>query len=360
MTTRRCRSTAPRAYRHNRDVHRGTNFAIVATVALLAATSAACTREPVLPARPSSSPATSAASHSPADPPRLRRTTTARSTPARPARANRPPTGRAPTRQAELPRGGQRILPAYRVVAYYGAPGGGQLGVLGIGTPDQAAAAVARQAAAYARYGRRIQPAMELIATVAQARPGPDGLYSAPIPDATIASYLAAAHRHRLLLILDFQPGRSEFLPQVEADEQFLLDPSVSVALDPEWHVGPTQVPAKVVGSASASSINAVAGYLSRLVARRHLPEKLLVVHQFTSSMLPDRDDIVRPNGLEVVLHADGLAAPAEKIHVYNQLAFPAPPFHAGFKLFCQADTGLMTPAQVMALNPQPEVVTYE
>ncbi|HKF33945.1 MAG TPA: hypothetical protein VKB37_16415 [Jatrophihabitantaceae bacterium] len=341
-------------------MHRGINFAIIATVALLAATSAACTREPVLPARPSSSPASSAASHWPADPPRLRRTTTARSTPARPARANRPPTGRAPARQAELPRGGRRILPAYRVVAYYGAPGGGQLGVLGIGTPDEAAAAVAQQAAAYARYGRRIQPAMELIATVAQARPGPDGLYSAPIPSAAIDSYLAAAHRHRLLLILDFQPGRGEFLPQVEADEQFLLDPSVSVALDPEWHVGPTQVPAKVIGSASASSINTVAGYLSRLVARRHLPDKLLVVHQFTSSMLPDRDDIVRPNGLEVVLHADGLATPAEKIHVYNQLAFPAPPFHAGFKLFYQADTGLMTPAQVMALNPQPEVVTYE
>src|SRR5262252_882808 len=309
-TTRRCPSTAPRAYRHNCDVHGGINFAIIATVALLAATSAACTREPVLPARPSRSPASSAASHWPADPPRLRRTTTARSTPARPARANRPPTGRAPARQAELPRGGRRILPAYRVVAYYGAPGGGQLGVLGIGTPDEAAA--------------------------------------------------AAAHRHRLLLILDFQPGRGEFLPQVEADEQFLLDPSVSVALDPEWHVGPTQVPAKVIGSASASSINAVAGYLSWLVARRHLPDKLLVVHQFTSSMLPDRDDIVRPNGLEVVLHADGLATPAEKIHVYNQLAFPAPPFHAGFKLFYQADTGLMTPAQVMALKPQPEVVTYE
>lgn len=246
------------------------------------------------------------------------------------------------------------------MVAYYGAPGSGQLGVLGRGTPDQAAAAVARQAAAYAPYGRRIQPAMELIATVAQARPGPDGLYSKPIPPAAIASYLAAAHRHRLLLILDFQPGRGEFLPQVEANEPFLLDPSVSVALDPEWHVGPTQAPAKVIGSASAASINAVSGYLSRLVARHRLPDKLLVVHEFTSTMLPDRDDIARPAGLEVALHADGLATPAKKIYVYHQLALPAPPFHAGFKLFYKADTGLMTPAQVMALQPQPEVVTYQ
>jgi hypothetical protein len=76
--------------------------------------------------------------------------------------------------------------------------------------------------------------------------------------------------------------------------------------------------------------------------------------------MLPDRSHIARPPGLEVVLHADGLATPAGKIRVYHDLAFPCPPFHAGFKLFYRADTGLMTPAQVMALRPQPEVVTYQ
>jgi hypothetical protein len=63
---------------------------------------------------------------------------------------------------------------------------------------------------------------------------------------------------------------------------------------------------------------------------------------------------------VEVVLHADGFAAPSGKISKYRQLAFPCPPFHAGFKLFFHADKGLMTPAQVMALRPQPEVVTYQ
>ncbi len=113
-----------------------------------------------------------------------------------------------------MPRGGQHILPAYRVVAYYGAPGGDELGVLGGGTPDQAAAAVARQAAKYAGFGRRIQPAMELIATVAQGGPGGDGLYSKPIPASDIANYLAAAHRHKLLLILDFSPGAASSCPR--------------------------------------------------------------------------------------------------------------------------------------------------
>jgi len=259
-----------------------------------------------------------------------------------------------------LPRGGRQILPRFRVVAYYGAPGTPALGQLGAGTPDQAAAAIEHQAAAYAQFGRPVQPAMELIATVAQGSPGKDGLYSKPVPDTAIAAYLAAAHRHRMLLILDFQPGRGDFLPQVQRVSQFLTDPSVSVALDPEWKVGPTQVPAKVIGSASAASINAVGQYLSLLVARNQLPDKLLVVHQFTLSMLPDRSNIARPPGLEVALHADGLAAPAGKIRVYHALAFPCPPFHAGFKLFFHADTGLMTPDQVMALSPQPEIVTYQ
>jgi hypothetical protein len=260
----------------------------------------------------------------------------------------------------QLPRGGRRILPAERVIAYYGAPGTAALGVLGRGTPDQAAAAVERQAARYAPFGRRIQPAMELIATVAQGGPGRDGRYSKPVPSDAISRYLDAAHRHKLLLILDFQPGRGEFLPQVEHDERFLRDPSVSVALDPEWKVGPGQVPARVIGSAKAASVNAVGRYLSGIVTRGHLPDKLLVVHQFTASMLPDRGNIARPAGLEMVLHADGLATPAKKITVYRQLRFPCPPFHAGFKLFYKADTGLMSPAQVMALRPQPEIVTYQ
>src|SRR5687767_5906215 len=38
----------------------------------------------------------------------------------------------------ELPRGGRQILPAHRVVAYYGAPQDPQLGVLGIGDPAEA------------------------------------------------------------------------------------------------------------------------------------------------------------------------------------------------------------------------------
>jgi hypothetical protein len=271
-----------------------------------------------------------------------------------------PPAASAPPRRS-LPRGGEHIFPRFRVVAYYGVPGNPELGVLGAGTPEQAAAAVQRQAEQYAGYGRPVLPAMELVATVAQASPGPDGNYSAPIPAADIRAYLSVAHEHRMLLILDIQPGSGEFLPQVEALRSFLLDPSVGVALDPEWKVPPGQAPGGGrIGSASAAGVNAVGRYLSRLVRAHQLPDKLLVVHEFALSMLPDRAGIRAQPGVEITLHADGLGSPRLKKLVFGQLDFARTPFHIGFKLFFTHDTRLMTPGEVMALRPRPDIITYQ
>jgi hypothetical protein len=252
------------------------------------------------------------------------------------------------------------ILGRYRVVAYYGGPDGPALGALGDGTPDEMATRIQRAARQFAGYGLPVLPAMELIATVAQGAPGPDGTYSSAVPAAAVARYLAAAHRHHMLLILDFQPGRGEFLPQVEAMRRFLLDPSVSVALDPEWKMGPGDLPGRVIGSSSAASVASVITYVSGLVRAAHLPDKLLMVHQFRLAMLPDRIRIRPRPGVEVVFHADGFGTQSEKLATWRALAFPGRPFGTGFKLFLRQDTAMMTPEQVMALHPRPDVITYE
>lgn len=253
------------------------------------------------------------------------------------------------------------IIGHYRVVAYYGGPDGPALGALGDGTPDQMAQRIQRTANVWAHYGKPVLPAMELIATVAQGSPGPSGTYSHAIPAAAVQRYLVAAHRHHMLLILDFQPGRGEFLPQVEAMSQFLLDPSVSIALDPEWKMGPHDVPATVIGSSSAASINAVVNYLSALVLAHHLPDKLLLVHQFRLSMLPDRGHIHAAPGVEMVLHADGFGTPGEKLATWNAMALPGRPWGTGFKLFLTQDRPMLIPAQVIAaVHPAPDVITYQ
>jgi hypothetical protein len=275
--------------------------------------------------------------------------------------AGRPGTRHPPLKPALLPRGGRTLLPGHLIVAYYGIVG--TANVLGRTSDPQAdAAGVERAARAFARFGRPVRPAFELVTTIATPDPGPDGTYSSPIATATLDRYLAAAHRYKLLLILDFQPGRGEFLPEVRRYQRLLLDPSVGVALDPEWKLTGSEVPDQVIGTASADSINAVSAYVSRLVTLGHLPQKLFVVHEFRLSELPDRQDIRIRRGLATVLQMDGLGSIPIKLHAYRQVMASARAFHPGFKVFLRAsdDPMKMTPAQVMALRPRPDYVSYQ
>jgi hypothetical protein len=264
-------------------------------------------------------------------------------------------------RPVSLPRGGRTLLPGHLVVAYYGVVG--TTNILGqTRDPEADAAGVERQARAYARYGRPVQPAFELVTTIASPVPGSDNNYSSAVAPALVARYLAAAHRHKLLLILDFQPGRGEFKPQVLKYARFLLDPAVGVALDPEWKLASDEVPDQRVGSASAASINAVSSYLSRVVARHRLPQKLFVVHEFRTTELPDRQDVAIEPGLATVLQMDGLGPVATKLDSYRRVMQHATQFHPGFKVFLRSvdDPVLLSPTQVMAIRPRPEYISYQ
>jgi hypothetical protein len=250
-------------------------------------------------------------------------------------------------------------MPGHFVVAYYGIVGTSN--ILGhTNNPEADARGVERRARAYAHYGWPVQPAFELVATVASPDAGQDGTYSSPVDPATVQRYLDAAHRHKLLLILDFQPGQGQFLPDVMRYQRFLLDPSVSVGLDPEWKLAPGQIPGSVIGSASAQSINAVSSYLSNLVAKHHLPQKLFVIHQFLTSELPDRQRIATRPGLATVLQMDGFGPVDTKLNAFRVVSAGAGRFHIGFKVFLHQDTKPMTPAEVMALRPRPQYISYQ
>ena len=272
----------------------------------------------------------------------------------------------APTRPSgptatplELPRGGRTVFPAFRVVAYYGGATTSALGVLGEGTPDQAARRLARQARRFATPGRPVLPAFELIVTVAQSSPGADGSYSAPTAPADIRRYLAAARRAKALLLLDIQPGRRDFLQEVRRYERFLREPDVGLALDAEWSMRPGQVPGETIGSTDAATINRVSGYLDGLVTRKRLPQKLLVIHQFTPQMVRNRAAVKPRRGLAVTFHIDGFGGQFAKRSKYRQLRV-RPPFFNGFKLFYDEDRDMLTPREVLGLKPAPDLVTYQ
>jgi hypothetical protein len=261
---------------------------------------------------------------------------------------------------AQLPGGGRRIFPDRRIVAFYGNPRDKELGALGIGTPTQAARRLVRQARPYGRTSRPVLPVMELISTVATAAPGPSGLYRDHLAGKTIRKYLTAARKVRALLVLDLQPGRGQFGPEIERLRPWLSQSDVGLALDPEWHVGPGEVPGKVIGSTDADVVNAAAAYLSRIVREYDLPQKLLLVHRFTDDMIA-RDERLRPfPGVATVVNVDGFGTRTVKVAKYRNFVKRTPRVHRGFKLFYKEDVKTMSPRSVMGMRPRPDVVVYE
>jgi hypothetical protein len=259
----------------------------------------------------------------------------------------------------ELPGGGRELFPSHRIVAFYGAPQTVELGALGVGTPDQAGKKLLKQMRAYRRGGRKLLPAMELIAVVASNAPEPDNSYSYKQSNATVKRFLAAARRINALLILDIQPGHADFMRLTKHFGRVLREPDVGLALDPEWAT-PGAVPGKVIGSTDAATVNRVSAYLARIVAKYRLPEKLLVVHQFTESMIRDKQTLQRRPGVALVLNVDGFGDQPNKISKYVAFTHPRTRFRSGYKLFYKEDTNLMTPRQVLRLRPRPDLVIYE
>ena len=262
---------------------------------------------------------------------------------------------------AQLPGGGRTIFPRRRVVAFYGAPQSERLGVLGIGDPARAANRLKRVARAYSTAARPVLPAFELISTIANAHPGDDGMYRTHQPDATIERYLLAARKAKALLLLDVQPGRGDFLGEAQRLQRWLLEPDVGLALDPEWHVGDQEIPGQTIGSVTAAQVNEVATFVSNLVGKHDLPQKLFVIHQFTDDMIVDKEQVARPPGLAMTMNVDGFGNPANKISKYKSFtSSETAGFHNGFKLFFEEDVDLMTHDEVLALRPAPDLVVYE
>jgi hypothetical protein len=258
-----------------------------------------------------------------------------------------------------MPFGKGPIYPGHTLVAYYGTAGTGTLGVLGQDTPDRVTKRLRTAAAPFARKGAPVQIVYELIATVADGIPGPDHDYSHDIATGSVREYIQAAHRNKAFLVLDLQPGRTDFLTVARRWRWALRDPWVGLAIDPEWRMGSHQVPARVVGSVRAREVNAVSGWLDDLAAHDHLPPKLFMVHQFRTTMVEHIERVVPRKRLVMIQHVDGFGSPRQKLATYHAVARPRQ-FHMGFKLFYDQDVHRMSAARVKQIRPRVQFVSFQ
>jgi hypothetical protein len=249
-------------------------------------------------------------------------------------------------------------LDSDRVVALYGAPQMGQT-ILGLKSVAGAARKLRSQASAYKQAGSRpVRRAFDLVATFATAGGGPDGLYRSRQDDDIIDIYLRRARASGARLILDIQPGRSKFLRELRALREWIVQPDVDVAIDAEWNVGRRGVPGETLGKVTHEEVAKVQRYLARTVREESLPPKLLLVHQFRRGSVRGRGRIRQRDGVQTLLNFDGIGAPGPKASGYEALS--ARRLYDGFSLFYRRDEPLMSPARVLALEPEPDFLLYQ
>ncbi len=261
------------------------------------------------------------------------------------------------------------ILPAKRIVAFYGNPLSKRMGVLGEYAPDTMLAKLDTVVRAWeaADPTTPVQPALHLIAVVAQGSAGRDGMWRARMDSAMIEKVYGWAKQRNAILFLDVQVGKSTMQRELPPLMKFLERPDVHLGMDAEFsmhYAAEGSAPSRRIGQFDASDVNWVSEQLRQLVDEKKLPPKVLVVHRWTKAMISHANQITIDPRVQIVMHMDGWGPPWMKFESYRDYIDLEPVEYTGFKLFFHNDTKrgdlLLTPAELLWLRPRPLYIQYQ
>ncbi|HKW47970.1 MAG TPA: hypothetical protein VJN70_11010 [Gemmatimonadaceae bacterium] len=261
------------------------------------------------------------------------------------------------------------LLPARRIVAFYGNPLVKRMGVLGEYPVDEMLTRLDQEVSRWqaADPSTPVIPALHLIAVVAQGDKGRDGMYRARMPDTLIERVYQWAQRKHGLLFLDIQVGHSTVQQELPRLLKFLERPDVHLGLDPEFSMHYDKEglkPSTKIGTMMAADVNYAVRTLSDLVAAKNLPPKVLVVHRFTKRMVPNPREIKLDPRVQIVMDMDGFGPPWLKFDSYRDYEVADPVQYTGFKLFFHNDVKsgepLITPRELLQLIPKPLYIQYQ
>ncbi len=259
------------------------------------------------------------------------------------------------------------ILPYKRIVAYYGNPLSKRMGILGECPKEEMLRRLKGEVAKWAQAdpSHPVQPALHLIAVVAQGEPGQAGKYRMVMPDKIINDVYGWAHEANAIMFIDIQTGQDNIHVLLPRFEWILKNADVHLAIDPEFNlINSGKRPGTKIGTYDAAEINYAADFLQNIVKKYKLPPKVFIVHRFTQNMVTNANRIAYHPEVQLVMNMDGWGAPWLKRNSYKEYIVKEPVEYTGFKLFYHNDTKkgdtLLMPQQVLRLNPSPIYIQYQ
>jgi hypothetical protein len=258
------------------------------------------------------------------------------------------------------------VIPAKRILAYYGNPLSKRMGILGEVPPDEMLARLDKEAERWAKAdpSTPVQRALHLIAVVAQGDAGRDKMWRTRMSDSLIERVYGWAQKKNALLFLDVQVAHSTLQQELPRLAKYLERPDVHLGIDPEFSMKTGAKPGTKIGTFDAVDVNYATSFLADLVASKNLPPKVLVVHRFTRPMLTNTKNIKLDPKVQIVINMDGWGPSWMKLDSYHDYVYLHPVQYTGFKLFYHNDTkkgnALMTPEQVLKLVPRPVYIQYQ
>ncbi|HEX9056049.1 MAG TPA: hypothetical protein VF818_00820 [Ktedonobacterales bacterium] len=284
-------------------------------------------------------------------------------------------------------------LPGARIILYFGIAGTPAGGVIGWYGNDEAGLLnqLRNQGQGYAQVdpSHPVMMGLDLVNPLADALPQ-QGYYIDRMDPSIIQHYADLAHDNHMLFFMDMQIEKSTVQRELAYILPYLQLPWVDIALDPEWdHAFGGQEAGcnvgfdpNITGRTRVSEINYLIDQLSALVVSKHLPPKILIIHQYQfgenpanrgyicSNAMPSEgwQNIVFKPGVQIVVNTDGVGGPEAKTADYIAFDHDQHIQYPGIKLYYYYpiltpnfyDTPLMSPAQVLSLDPPPLLIMYQ
>jgi len=249
------------------------------------------------------------------------------------------------------------------IFALYGKPAAGTMGILGQYKLEALDAVMEKFVEMYDEVNgdKKVIPALYIIYGTVWPK-GEIGI----LDKKTTEKYIEYAAKKGWYVFLDDQIGKYTVEESMNRILPFLKYDNVHLAIDPEWK---TLTPMETIGSVTADEVNKAQKMMNDYIIKHKLKgRRMFVIHQFRDMMIKNRS-LVKTNfeRVQLVHCSDGFGPPRLKKQTYSFNAIAKNMPIKSFKLFLPTkvygagyDEPLMSPKDVMNLNPRPYFIMYQ